>query len=85
MRWCIPSCTNKLSLVRRVLKKPDLDKDVLKNCRPAANIPLMAEVIEKAAAAQTHFYLETNHLLPQYAISVSETSLHRDFAFPSYE
>ena len=49
------------SLVRRVLKKPDLDKHVLKNCRPVANIPLMAEVIEKAVAAQTHFYLETNH------------------------
>ena len=50
--------------MRRVSKKPDLDKDVLKDCQRVANIPLMAKGIEKVVAAQTHFYLKTNHLLP---------------------
>ena len=49
--------------MRRVLKKPDLEKVILKNCRPVANIPLMAAGIEKVVADQKHFYLETNHLL----------------------
>ena len=29
-------------LIRPVLKKPDLDKDVLKNYRPVASIPFLA-------------------------------------------
>ena len=44
-------------LIRPVLKKPDLDKDVLKNYRPVANISFLAKVIDKVVAVQT-FILE---------------------------
>ena len=43
----------KRSLIRPVLKKPDLDKDVLKNYRPVANISFLAKVIDKDVAVQT--------------------------------
>ena len=47
-----------------VLKKPDLNKDVLKNYQPVANIPFLAKVIEKVVMVQTHSYLEDNLLMP---------------------
>ena len=50
--------------MRPVLKKPDLDKDSLKNYQPVANIPLLAIVIEKVVAVQTNSYLEDNLLMP---------------------
>ena len=37
----------KRSFIRPGLKKPDLNKDVLKNYQPVANIPFLAKVIEK--------------------------------------
>ena len=39
----------KQSLIHPLLKKPDLDKDVLKNYQPVANIPFLTKVIEKVA------------------------------------
>ena len=42
----------KQSLTRQVLKKPDRGKDVLKNYRPVANIPFLAEVTEKVVAVE---------------------------------
>ena len=54
----------KRSLIRPVLKKPDLDKDVLKNYRPVGNIPFLAKVIEKVFAVQTHSCLQDNLLMP---------------------
>ena len=47
-----------------VLKKPDLNKDVLKNYQPVANIPFLAKVIEKVVMVQTHSYLKDNLLMP---------------------
>ena len=38
------------SLIRPILKKPDLDKDIFKNYGPVANIPFLAKVIEKVVA-----------------------------------
>ena len=51
-------------MIRPVLKRPDLDKDVLKNYRSVANIPFLAKVIEKVVAVQTHSNLEDNLLMP---------------------
>ena len=50
-------------MIRPVLKKPDLDKDVLKNYRSVANILFLAKVIEKVVAVQTHSNLEDNLLM----------------------
>ena len=47
-------------------KKPDLDKETLKNYRPLANISFLSKVIEKAVAIQTYSYLNTHDLLPNF-------------------
>ena len=54
----------KLSHVRPRLKKDNLDKEVLKNYRPIANIPFLSKVIEKVVATQTYNYLEAHNLMP---------------------
>ena len=54
----------KLSHVRPRLKKDNLDKEVLKNYRPVANIPFLSKVIEKVVATQTYNYLEAYNLMP---------------------
>jgi len=51
-------------LIRPLLKKPDLDQEILKNYRPIANIPFSAKIIENVVALQTYSYLETNKLMP---------------------
>ena len=54
----------KLSHVRPRLKKDNLDKEILKNYRPVANIPFLSKVIEKVVATQTYNYLEAYNLMP---------------------
>ena len=54
----------KLSHVRPLLKKDNLDKDILNNYRPVANIPSLTKVIEKFVATQTHSYVEAYNLMP---------------------
>ena len=54
----------KLSHVRPRLKKDNLDKEVLMNYRPVANIPFLSKVIEKVVATQTYNYLEAYNLMP---------------------
>ena len=54
----------KLSHVRPRLKKDNLDKEILKNYRPVANIPFLSKVIEKVVATQTHNYVEAYNLMP---------------------
>ena len=51
-----PTCL-KQSLIRPLLKKPDLDQEILKNYRPIANIPFLAKIIEKVVAVQAYSYL----------------------------
>ena len=58
-----PTCL-KQSLIRPLLKKPDLDQEILKNYRPIANIPFLAKIIEKVVAVQAYSFLETNKLMP---------------------
>ena len=54
----------KLSHVRPHLKKDNLDKEILKNYGPVANIPFLRKVIEKFVATQTYNYLEAYNLMP---------------------
>ena len=50
----------KSSLVTPLLKKPTLDRDVLKNYRPVSNLPFIGKVIEKVIASQLVHFLNTN-------------------------
>ena len=56
----------KTSIIRPKLKKPDLDKETLKNYRPLANTSFLSKVIEKAVTIQTYSYLNTHDLLPNF-------------------
>ena len=46
------------------LKKDNLDKEILKNYRPVANIPFLSKVTENVVATQTHNYVEAYNLMP---------------------
>ncbi|KAK3748976.1 hypothetical protein QZH41_019097 [Actinostola sp. cb2023] len=48
--------------VKSVLKKNDVDPEVLKNYRPISNLPFLGKVIERIVAMQLKHYLVTNDL-----------------------
>ena len=52
----------KHSIVRPILKKPGLDKEVLKNYRPVSNLPFLAKTLEKIVATRLQRHLSTNAL-----------------------
>ena len=45
-----------------LLKKENLDKEILKNYRPVSNLPILSKVIEKIVAARLRTHLEVNKL-----------------------
>ena len=45
-----------------LLKKENLDKEILKNYRPVSNLPFLSKVIEKFVAAHLRTHLEVNKL-----------------------
>ncbi|XP_020907455.1 uncharacterized protein LOC110245514 [Exaiptasia diaphana] len=54
-------CQLKTSLLRPLLKKPNLGKDCFSKYRPIANLPFLA----KTVANQIHSYLDCNNLYPE--------------------
>ena len=51
------------AVVTPLLKKPSLDKDVLKNYRPVSNIRYLCKVIETVVCSQITQYLDDHKLL----------------------
>jgi hypothetical protein len=49
----------KLAAVTPLLKKPDLNPDVLNNYRPVYNLSFLSKIIGCAVVKQLHAYLET--------------------------
>jgi hypothetical protein len=52
----------KKALVMPLLKKVNLNLEVLKNYRPVSNLPYLSKVIERVVAARITDFMETNHL-----------------------
>ena len=52
----------KKAVVRPLLKKPDLDKDVLKNYRPVSNLPFISKLLERIVASRIDNHLTENDL-----------------------
>jgi hypothetical protein len=52
----------KSAIVRPVLKKPGLDKDVMKNYWPVSNLPIVSKVLEKVVENRLENHLTSNHL-----------------------
>jgi hypothetical protein len=57
----VPSSMKK-ALVTPILKKPSLDKDILKNYRPVSNLSFVSKITEKAVLSQLSTHMETNNL-----------------------
>ena len=53
-----PTCLKQF-LIRPLLKKPDLDKEILKNYRPIPNIPFLAKIIKKRCSSSNIFLLRS--------------------------
>ncbi|KAK3102012.1 hypothetical protein FSP39_008113 [Pinctada imbricata] len=49
-------------MVRPLIKKPDLDRDVFKNYRPVSNLSFLSKVLEKVVAVRLDQHLENNTL-----------------------
>ena len=52
----------KQSIITPVIKKPNLDNNMLKNYRPVANMKFVSKVIEKAASCQVTTHVDDNNL-----------------------
>ncbi|XP_062616028.1 uncharacterized protein LOC134277728 [Saccostrea cucullata] len=52
----------KEALVRPLLKKSELDKDVYKNYRPVSNLPFVSKILEKVVATRLIEHLDKNLL-----------------------
>ncbi|XP_072014767.1 uncharacterized protein [Amphiura filiformis] len=50
------------AIVTPLIKKPSLDKEILKNYRPVSNLSYVAKVIEKCVATQLVEHLNSNNL-----------------------
>ena len=58
----VPSTINKEAIVRPLLKKPSLDREVLKNYRPVSNRTFLLKVLEKVVAARLEHHIDSNSL-----------------------
>jgi len=52
----------KHALIKPLLKKSNLDINILKNFRPISNLAFLSKLIEKVVAAQLQEHLETNNI-----------------------
>lgn len=52
----------KCALVKPLLKKQNLDKELLKNYRPVSNLPFLSKFLEKLAASRLKFYFSQHNI-----------------------
>ncbi len=52
----------KKALVKPLLKKPSLDKEILKNYRPVSNLPYISKVLERIVAERLEVHFTSNDL-----------------------
>ncbi|CAC5422780.1 unnamed protein product [Mytilus coruscus] len=50
------------AIVRPLLKKPSLDREVFKNYRPVSNLPFLSKVLEKVVSSRLEHHIESNNL-----------------------
>ena len=60
---CFPEIY-KNAIVTPLLKKPSLDKNILKNYRPVSNLPFFGKMMEKIVLLQLKKYLDNHNLFP---------------------
>jgi hypothetical protein len=60
---CSLSASFKSAIARSLLKKPGLNKDVMKNYRPVSNLPFVSKVLEKVVESRLENHLTSNHFM----------------------
>ena len=59
-------CEFKYAVIKPLLKKSNLDPDILKNYRPVSNLPFLSKLLEKVVLEQLLKHLEANNLLEPF-------------------
>ena len=62
------------AIIRPLLKKPTLDKNILKNYRPVANITFVGKLIEKIACSRLTEHMDINNLANPYQSAYRSTT-----------
>ena len=55
--------TLKLAVIKPLIKKPNLDVNVLSNYRPISNLPFLSKILEKSISKLFCKFLHPNHIL----------------------
>jgi retron-type reverse transcriptase len=58
---CVPNSL-KVSVIKLLLKKPNLDPENIKNYRPISNLPFLSNFLEKTVVQQLTAFLKTNNV-----------------------
>ncbi|XP_073349448.1 uncharacterized protein [Pagrus major] len=56
----------KTAVVKPLLKKSDLDPNVLNNYRPVSNLPFLSKILEKLVSNQVNEFLNSKHILESH-------------------
>ena len=56
----------KIAVVKPLLKKPSLDKNLLKSYRPISNLPFLSKILEKVVLHKSISHLQENNLSNQF-------------------
>ena len=62
---CVP-CSLKTAVISPLLKKPNLDRDILNHYRPISNLPFLAKVLEKVVSSCLVSHMRSNGLYETY-------------------
>ena len=61
----VPSAL-KIAVIRPTLKKPNLDKESLRNYRPISNLPFVSKILERVSFSRLMDYLQNNEFLDSH-------------------
>ena len=64
----------KKAVVKPLIKKPNLDPEVLGNYRPVSNLPYLSKILERAVADQLQAHLDTNGLHVKFQVGIQTWS-----------
>ena len=59
----------KIAIIEPLLKKPSLDRNLLKNYRPTSNLPFLSKIVEKVVLHKLLSHLHANNLCNPFLTS----------------
>ena len=75
----------KTAVVRQLLKKPCLDKEVFKNYRPVSNLPFISKILQKVVSTRLEEHINSHSLqsayIPCHSTETALLRVHHDIAY----